>query len=34
MCTDKNNDKNKTSLPSPPSTPVTVLLIAEKILSL
>ena len=23
MCTDKNNDKNKTNLPPPPSTPVT-----------
>ena len=32
-CTDKNNDKNKTSLPPPPSTPVTVFLIAEKLLS-
>ena len=34
MCTDKNNDKNKTNLPPPPpSTPVTVL-IAEKLLTL
>ena len=34
MCTDENNDKNKTNLPPPPSTPVTVFLIAEKLLSL
>ena len=34
MCTDKGNDKNKTILPSPPSTPVTVFLSAEKLLSL
>ena len=35
MCTDKINDKNKTDLPlSPLSTPVTVFLIAEKMLSL
>ena len=33
-CTDKNNDKNKTNLPSPISTPVTVFLIAEKPLNL
>ena len=29
MCTDKDNDKNKTSLLLPISTPVTVFLIAE-----
>ena len=34
MCTDKINDKNKTNLTPPPSTPVTVLLIAEKLLIL
>ena len=34
MCTDKSNDKNKTKLPPPPSTQVTVFLIAEKLLSL
>ena len=34
MCTGKNNDKNKTNLPPPPLTPVTVFLIAEKPLSL
>ena len=33
-CTDKNNDKNKTNLPPPSSSPVTVFLIAEKLLSL
>ena len=33
ICPDKNNDKNKTNLPLPPSTPVTLLLIAEKLLS-
>ena len=32
MCTDKNNDKNKNNLPLPHSTPVTVFLIAEKLL--
>ena len=34
MCTHKNNDKNKTNFPLPPSSPVTVFLIAEKLLSL
>ena len=34
LCTDKNNDKNKTNLPLLTSTPVTVFLIAEKLLSL
>ena len=38
MCADKNNDKNKKNLhppsPVPSSTPVTVYLIAEKLLSL
>ena len=34
MCTDKNNDKNKTNLLPPPFTPVTVFVIAEKLLSL
>ena len=34
MCISKNNDKNKTSLPTPPFTTVTVLLSAEKLLSL
>ena len=29
MCTDKNNDKNKTNIPRPLSTPVIFLLIAE-----
>ena len=33
VCTDKSNDRNKTKLP-PPSTQVTVFLIAEKLLSL
>ena len=34
MCADKN-DKNKTNLPPPPtSTPATVFVIAEKLLSL
>ena len=31
MCTDKNNDKNKTDLPLPPSTPVTDFLISKKL---
>ena len=34
MCTDKNNDKNKTNLPPPPSTPVIVFFIAGKLISL
>ena len=34
MCTDKNNGKKNTNSPLPPSTPVTVFLIAEKLLSL
>ena len=34
MCRDKNNDTNKTNLPPPPFTPVTVFLIVEKLLSL
>ena len=34
MCTDKNNGNNKTKLSPPPSTPVTVLLTAEKLVSL
>ena len=34
MCTDENNDKNNTKLTPPPSTPVTIFLIAEKLLSL
>ena len=36
MCTDKNNDKSKTkqTYPLPPSTSVTVFLIAEKLLTL
>ena len=34
VCTDKSNDRNKTKLPPPPSTQVTVFLIAEKQLSL
>ena len=34
MCAGKNNDKNKTNLPPPPFTPVTVFLIAEKPLRL
>ena len=34
MYTDKNSDKNKTNLPPPPSTAVTVFLTAEKLLSL
>ena len=34
MCTDKNIDKSKINLPLPHSTPVTVFLIAEKVLSL
>ena len=34
MCTDKNNDKNNELTNSPPSNPVTVFLIAEKLLSL
>ena len=34
MWTNKNNDKNKTNLPPPPSTPSTPFLIAEKLLSL
>ena len=29
----KNNDKNKTNVPPPPSTPVTVFLIAENLLT-
>ena len=33
-CRDKKNDKNKTNLSLPPSTPVTVFLITEKLLSL
>ena len=33
MCTDKNNDKNKTNLLLTPSTPVTVILTDEKLLS-
>ena len=32
MCADKNNDQNKMNLP--PSTPVTALLTAEKLLNL
>ena len=32
--TDKNNDKNKTNFPLSPSTPVTVFIIAEKLLHL
>ena len=31
--TDENNDKSKTNLPLPPSTPVTLVLITEKLLS-
>ena len=34
MWTDKNNDNNKTNLPLLTSNPVTVFLIAEKLLSL
>ena len=34
MSTDENNDKNKTNLFFPPSTPVTVFLIARKLLYL
>ena len=34
MCTDKNDEKNKTNLPPPPCTPVTVFVIAKKLLSL
>ena len=34
MCTDENNDKNKTNLFLTPSTPVTVFLIARKLLYL
>ena len=34
MWTDENNDKDKPNLPLPPSTPVIVLLIAEKLLNL
>ena len=34
MFTDKNNDENKTKLPPPLYKPVTVFLIAEKLLSL
>ena len=34
MCTDKNNDKNKTNLPLPPSALAKVVLIAEKLLRL
>ena len=34
MCRDKNDDKNKMNLPPPPSTPVTVFLIAGELLSL
>ena len=33
MCTDKNNDENKMNLPHLPSTPITVLLISEKLLT-
>ena len=32
--TDKNNEKNEMNLPSPLSTPVTVFLITEKLLSI
>ena len=34
MCTDKNNGNNKTKFSPPPFTPVTVLLTAEKLVSL
>ena len=34
MCTDGNDDKNKTNLPPSPSTLVAVIIIAEKLLSL
>ena len=34
MCTDKNNGKNNTNVLPHPSTPITVFLIAEKLLSL
>ena len=34
MCRDKNNDKNKTNLPPPPSAPVIVFIIVENLLSL
>ena len=34
MCTDKNNDQNKTNLPLFPFTPGTVFLITEKLLIL
>ena len=33
VCTDKNNDKNKTNLPPPASTPAIVFLITQKLLS-
>ena len=34
MCTDENNDKTKTILSPPPPNPVTIFLIAEKLLRL
>ena len=34
MCIDKNNNKSKTNLPPITFTPVTVFLVAEKLLSL
>ena len=34
MCTDENSDKNKRNLPLSPSTPATIFLIAENLLSL
>ena len=34
MCTDKNNDENKTNLPHPSSAPVTFFVIAAKLVSL
>ena len=33
VCTDKNNDKNKTNLPPRASTPAIVFLITQKLLS-
>ena len=33
VCTDKNNDKNKTNLPAPASTPAIVFLITQKLIS-
>ena len=34
MCTDENNGKNETNITPPTLTPVTVFLIAEKVLRL